>query len=216
MDNGPVNIVNNSINYKALKKAEKILVDNIDIPKYFSDFVVPRFEKYKKPGINKDLKTGPVLCPFHKEAEPSFHYVAKQKYYNCFSCQNTKGSHSGGNVVHLHKEILILLGKIKTGISEAVQSLAKEYNILIPDIEIVKEDTVGILDGLKSILNESEKYTFKHSTKINIKTLIDLRKNSNYKQCILIDNVYALIKSGHVVEKQELMDLLKTLEDTNG
>ena len=58
-------------------------------------------------------------CPFHNEKTPSFHVVPDRRMYHCFGCG------VGGSAISF------LMEMEKMSFSEAVQSLAKKYNVQV-------------------------------------------------------------------------------------
>jgi DNA primase len=58
-------------------------------------------------------------CPFHNEKTPSFHVVPDRRMYHCFGCG------AGGSAISFIMEME------KISFSEAVQSLAKKYNVQV-------------------------------------------------------------------------------------
>ncbi len=108
----------------AFLEVNKLISERIPIDKIISKYV-----KLEPSGTGFK-----GLCPFHKEKTPSFHVNTSEGFYYCFGCQAT------GNV------ITFLMEKESVPFSEAVRTLAVEYNInellkssFDPDSDAAKE-----------------------------------------------------------------------------
>ncbi len=87
------------------------------------DEVVGEFVKLKRRGVNL---VG--LCPFHDEKTPSFSVSPARGIYKCFGCGK------GGNAVNF------LMEHEHYTYPEALQYLAKKYNIEIEEKQLTEED----------------------------------------------------------------------------
>ena len=85
--------------------------------------VVARHVELKKAGINHK-----GLCPFHGEKTPSFIVSPSRQTYHCFGC----GVH--GDAVRFLNEFVGL------GFVEAVQELAQQVGMTVPDDDRTQEE----------------------------------------------------------------------------
>ena len=78
--------------------------------------VVGRYVQLKKAGANYS-----GLCPFHSEKSPSFSVSPSKQFYHCFGCGKN------GDAIRFLME--------HNGMSfiEAVQELAQQHGIVVPD-----------------------------------------------------------------------------------
>lgn len=79
--------------------------------------IAEEIAKHVKLKPNKNELLG--LCPFHNEDTPSFYVNPSKKLFYCFGCQ------AGGNVISFRAKITGMTA------SDALQSLAKDYNITL-------------------------------------------------------------------------------------
>ncbi len=93
-------------------------MNSVDLIKEKIDFieVVSKYTNLRKSG-----RTFVGLCPFHNEKTPSFHVDPDKKLFHCFGCGK------GGDVITFIMEIE------KLSFGEAIEYLAKEYNIKLPE-----------------------------------------------------------------------------------
>lgn len=112
-----------------LQKARNILIEKLPIEEYL----------YRKGYIDADEKNEvkyKIRCPVHEDSSPSFFYDTEGKTCHCFGC------HAKGSVVELHWNIEQKLNE-KYSIVKAIQNLAKEFKIAIPDMfkyEVVSKE----------------------------------------------------------------------------
>ncbi len=92
-------------------------MNSVDLIKEKIDFVelVSKYTNLKKSG-----RSFVGLCPFHNEKTPSFSVDPDQKLFHCFGCGK------GGDIITFIMEIE------KLSFGEAIEYLAKEYNIDLP------------------------------------------------------------------------------------
>lgn len=101
---------------------ERLVIETVSIPVYFNENITPVDPRRFSPIGDGKVTT---LCPFHKDTDPSFHYWKPKKLFRCFGCGKA------GDVIFLHQ----LFSKMYKGVNytrdEALESLAKMYNVTI-------------------------------------------------------------------------------------
>ncbi len=105
--------------------------------------VISQYVNLKRSGSNYT-----ALCPFHLEKSPSFYVSPEKNMYHCFGCG------ASGDVIKFVSEIE------KISLSEALEKLAKEYNVDLSKYKkkIIKEkvnydDYTSIYNRIKSFYN---------------------------------------------------------------
>ena len=76
----------------ALSVNEKRIVENVSIPQYFNEKIVPYRTDIRKISAERPS----TICPFHDDTDPSLHFWKDRKMFMCFGC------HAAGNVVSMH------------------------------------------------------------------------------------------------------------------
>jgi len=96
----------------------------------------------KKAGVNYKGR-----CPFHSEKTPSFTVNPQRGFFHCFGCGE------GGDVVSFYMKYH------NTTFPEALQNLARRYNVLLPEKPLSHQDQARARQksGLYAILNKSAK-----------------------------------------------------------
>src|SRR5688572_8349391 len=69
------------------------------------------------------------LCPFHNEKTPSFHVHPDKGYFHCFGCK------ASGNAIDF------VIKRDRVEFVEALQILARQYNVDLPRSGIDKQST---------------------------------------------------------------------------
>ena len=122
-----------------LTENEKIIVDNVSIPQYYNDFIVP-----KKPGFRKISAERPSgICPFHSDTDPSFHFWKEKKAYHCFGC------HASGNVISMHIRWQQIEYKRFVDKNTAIREIANAYGIELVLDESGDVKTESVFDVAK-------------------------------------------------------------------
>ncbi len=98
-----------------------------------SEFISKYVKLHRK---NKDFFG---ICPFHHEKTPSFSVNDQKKFYHCFGCG-------------VHGDVIKFMQQIK-GISfyEAVQNIAEEYGIVIPQEDKKQDDSENKILSINKI-----------------------------------------------------------------
>ena len=100
-----------------MSNLKETVKENYNICDYVNNHIIPN-RAYR--GSNRPLKKkSPILCPFHKETQPSFYYHADKNRFNCFGCGIS------GDVIDLHRFWMQRLGR-NVGFYEAVTELYTE------------------------------------------------------------------------------------------
>ena len=136
--------VNNSVNEALVDEARNMLIQSIPISEYL----------YRNEIIYNDNEYGKIRCPLHDESTPSCIYDDKKEVFNCFGCGK------GGSVVELHLHY-VRKTRGKYSYYQALQDLAKTYNIKIPDIF----DTKKIVRKPELVFNRKERYSKRNDLK---------------------------------------------------
>ncbi len=136
-------------------------MSSVDIIKEKIDFieVVSKYTNLKKSG------RGFVgLCPFHNEKTPSFHVDPDKKLFHCFGCGK------GGDLINFIMEIENL------SFGEAIEYLAKEYNIKLPEKKFKGSKIESDIYKLnKELYDAYNKLLFSETGKIAYKYLKEKR-----------------------------------------
>ncbi|GAC1390711.1 MAG: hypothetical protein NVSMB34_04520 [Variovorax sp.] len=102
------------------------------IPQSFIQELIARADVVEIVGRHVPLKKNGAnfmgLCPFHSENSPSFSVSPTKQFYHCFGC----GKH--GNAIGF------LMEHAGMGFVEAVQDLAQEYGLQVPEDEAAPGD----------------------------------------------------------------------------
>jgi DNA primase len=110
------------------KESLDLLRQRIDLPEVISAHI-----DLKKAGA-----TFKALCPFHEEKTPSFVVNRGDNHYHCFGC----GAHGDA--------IAFLMNHLKMGFTEAVDSLAEKFGIVLE-----RDDKVENTGPSKTLLKEA-------------------------------------------------------------
>ncbi len=111
-----------------------------------------------------------ACCPFHNEKTASFCVNADEQYYHCFGCGKS------GNV------ITFLTEHERMSYTEAVEYLAKEYNMEVPentDPEYVERKVKN--DKLIAANKAAARYFYSNLSKREAKEAIEYMNNRNIK-----------------------------------
>lgn len=84
-----------------------------------------------------------ALCPFHEEKSPSFIVQKGDSHYHCFGC----GAHGDA--------IAFLMGHLKMGFVEAVESLAERFSVALEKTADVHEEKGPSKATLKNALEQA-------------------------------------------------------------
>lgn len=119
-------------------KAESIVISKVSIIMYYNDNIVPLKNKLRPDVRFRHLSESRVtgICPFHGDSDPSFHYWVKKNIGHCFGCG------WGGDVIKMHQSIRRLYYGEILDRKQATESLAKMYNIEIPEEVYLEEESV--------------------------------------------------------------------------
>lgn len=113
-------------------KNELLVIENVDLIKYYNENVVVLGKKYQQMGDGRT--TG--LCPFHVDTDPSLHLWKKKNIFHCFGCN------FGGDVVKTHIRLRKDYHNESMSIERAVTQLAQMYGIeLLPEEEGFVEES---------------------------------------------------------------------------
>lgn len=120
----------------------------------FSDFIQTLKDRVKVSDIigkNVQLKSSGMdrykgLCPFHQEKSPSFFVNDAQNFYHCFGC----GAH--GDIISYTKETKAL------SFVEAVESLAKDTGLTMPNFQKKDEKEITYKEHLNNIMQFALNY----------------------------------------------------------
>ena len=110
------------------KESLDLLRQRIDLPDVISAHI-----DLKKTGANFK-----ALCPFHEEKTPSFIINRGDHHYHCFGC----GAHGDA--------IAFLMNHLKMGFTEAVESLAERFGVVLE-----RDDKVENTGPSKTLLKEA-------------------------------------------------------------
>lgn len=86
------------------------------------------------------------LCPFHDEKSPSFMIQKGDSHYHCFGC----GAHGDA--------IQFLMTHLKMGFSDAVESLAQRFNVILERIDSQGEEKGPNKAALKEALDHASRF----------------------------------------------------------
>lgn len=135
-----------------ITKAELLVIKGVGIIQYYNDNIVPLKNK-----LRPDVKFRPMseskvtgICPLHGDSDPSFHYWAKKGVFHCFGCG------AGGDVIKLHQSISRLYHGENLSRSEATKSLARMYNITIPEEALT--ETQNVFQMARDSLSNKDNY----------------------------------------------------------
>ena len=102
------------------------------IPQSFIQELLSRVDVVEVVGRYVQLKKGGAnfmgLCPFHGEKSPSFSVSPAKQFYHCFGCQKN------GNAISF------LMDHAGMGFVEAVQDLAQQVGLTVPDDDISPQE----------------------------------------------------------------------------
>src|SRR5271154_7155466 len=84
-----------------------------------------------------------ALCPFHEEKSPSFIVQKGDLHYHCFGC----GAHGDA--------IAFLMGHLKMGFVEAVESLAERFQIALEKTDDTEAEKGPSKTSLKNALEQT-------------------------------------------------------------
>ena len=102
------------------------------IPQTFIQDLIARADVVDIIGRHVQLKKGGAnhmgLCPFHGEKSPSFSVSPSKQFYHCFGCGKN------GNAISF------LMDHAGMGFVEAVQDLAQQYGMQVPEEDISPQD----------------------------------------------------------------------------
>src|SRR5271154_5510019 len=84
-----------------------------------------------------------ALCPFHEEKSPSFIVQKGDSHYHCFGC----GAHGDA--------IAFLMGHLKMGFVQAVESLAERFQVTLEKIDDDTEEKGPSKASLKHGLDQA-------------------------------------------------------------
>lgn len=104
----------------------------VAIPQSFIQELLARADVVDIIGRHVQLKKGGAnfmgLCPFHGEKSPSFSVSPAKQFYHCFGCGKN------GNVISF------LMDHTGMGFIEAVQDLAQQYGLKVPEEDVSPQD----------------------------------------------------------------------------
>jgi DNA primase len=104
----------------------------VAIPQSFIQELLARADVVDIIGRHVQLKKGGAnfmgLCPFHGEKSPSFSVSPAKQFYHCFGCGKN------GNVISF------LMDHTGMGFIEAVQDLAQQYGLQVPEDDASPQD----------------------------------------------------------------------------
>lgn len=127
---------------------EQKIVDNVSIPQYFNEHIVPN-----RPGFRPISPERPsTICPFHDDTDPSFHYWREKSAFHCFGCRTS------GNVIRLH---ILWTQKFENRVINnltAVRELAEMYGVELELNEAGEAKVESVFDIAKR-KNDRTQYT---------------------------------------------------------
>ena len=104
----------------------------MSIPQSFIQELLARADVVEIVGRYVQLKKGGAnfmgLCPFHAEKSPSFSVSPTKQFFHCFGCGKT------GNAIGF------LMEHAGMGFVEAVQELAQQYGLQVPQEQASPQD----------------------------------------------------------------------------
>jgi len=104
-----------------LREKAELVKKQVLIPKYFAEIIVPDMPDYYN-DYPADFVGRPVVkCPIHSENTPSLRYYEETNTYNCFGCT------TGGDVIRLHQDYMMVNKDIKVSFREAVEFLYAKF-----------------------------------------------------------------------------------------
>lgn len=168
--------------------------------------VVGEFVELKKSGANYK-----GLCPFHHDNNPSFMVSPTKNICKCFVCG------AGGNPINFYSKYK------KISYNEAIEELAKKYNIAIKGYEnIKKSENSEYYNIMESAHNYFKEEIFKNSGRVALEYLLKRKITPKLIQENEIgyapggwNGLYDyLINEGHSKEKIKELGLIK--ENENG
>lgn len=114
--------------------------DYFPIVEYYRRYVIPLNEKRYKVKNDKMM-----VCPLHNDHDPSLGVIdnGKDEVFHCFGC----GSH--GNVVQLHKKVVLKLSGRYVSDREALADLARIFGYKLSNLPDFRGDSTTE-DDLKS------------------------------------------------------------------
>jgi len=108
------------------------------IPQAFIQELIARADVVEIVGRSVQLKKGGAnymgLCPFHAEKSPSFTVSPSKQFYHCFGCGKN------GNAISF------LMDHAGMGFVEAVQDLAQQYGMQVPQDEATPQERARALE----------------------------------------------------------------------
>ncbi|MDB5892337.1 MAG: primase [Polaromonas sp.] len=108
------------------------LIETMSIPQSFIQELLSRTDVVDIVGKYVQLKKGGAnftgLCPFHAEKSPSFSVSPAKQFYHCFGCGKN------GNAISF------LMNHAAMSFAEAVQDLAQQYGLQVPEDDVSPQD----------------------------------------------------------------------------
>ena len=116
--------------YMFTKESLELLRQRIDLAEVLSTHL----------NLHRSGSSYKALCPFHEEKTPSFMLQRGDSHYHCFGC----GAHGDA--------IAFLMSHVKMSFTEAVESLAERFQVVLDRIEEPKGEKVSSKAQLKQAL----------------------------------------------------------------
>ena len=118
---------------------EQKIVDNVSIPQYYNDNIVPNKQGFRP--ISAERPSG--ICPFHSDTDPSFHFWKEKKAFHCFGCKTS------GNVIRMHILWQKEFHKRYVDKNTAVKELAQMYGVELEVDETGEAKVESVFDIAK-------------------------------------------------------------------
>jgi len=120
-----------------LKEKLGIVKNNVTIPDYFYNIVMPQMKNYYN-DYSVDFEVRPVAkCCLHDEDTPSFRYYDETNTFFCFGCR------AGGDIIELHRKFIEKINGVRPSFAESVIFLYK-YFIEGKESYKIKSDRIGV------------------------------------------------------------------------
>jgi len=126
---------------------EQKIVDNVSIPQYYNDNIVPNKQGFRP--ISAERPSG--ICPFHSDTDPSFHFWREKKAFHCFGCKTS------GNVIRMHMLWQKEFHKRYVDKNTAVKELAQMYGVEL-ELDETGEAKVESVFDIARKKNSREQY----------------------------------------------------------
>lgn len=120
-----------------MKEKLGIVKNNVTIPDYFYNIVMPQMKNYYN-DYSVDFEVRPVAkCCLHDEDTPSFRYYDETNTFFCFGCR------AGGDIIELHRKFIEKINGVRPSFAESVIFLYK-YFIEGKESYKIKSDRIGV------------------------------------------------------------------------